>query len=85
MAVKVNKFPFFDEEINITQANEPTDIIWENRHISSKERKCRGVLVILVMAILAAGTFAAIYILLQQKLLNLYRKEPPGIDCRQVV
>jgi len=37
------------------------------------------------MAILAAGTFAAIYILLQQKLLNHYRAEPPGIDCRLVL
>jgi hypothetical protein len=85
LAVKVNKFFFLNEEIDIKQANEPTDIIWENRHIRSRERKCRGVLVIIVMAILAAGTFAAIYILLQQKLLNHYRAEPPGIDCRLVL
>ena len=67
------------------QATEPTDIIWENRHIRKRERRFRGMMVVCAMAILALGTFTAIVWLLKRKLLILYLKEPPGIDCNLVL
>jgi hypothetical protein len=38
---------FLDHEINIKEATEPTDIIWENRHFTDEERKSRTKMVIL--------------------------------------
>jgi len=81
LAIKTHVFPFNGHDILVNQATEPTDIIWENRHIRKTERRFRGLVIFSIMAILAFGTFTGIVWLLKRKLLIMYMKEPPGIDC----
>ena len=67
-ALEVNTFQFQGEDINIAQAQEPTDIIWENRHFTKTDRRFRFMIVVLVMSILALFAFLVIILTLKQKL-----------------
>ena len=58
-----------DHMINISQATEPTDILWENRHIRKNIRRIRWVFAIILMAILSLCSFAFVFWLLKRKLL----------------
>lgn len=53
----------------VKAAADPTDVYWENLHLSSKERFCRQMFGYLITIILLAGCTFIIY------LLNAYQKD----------
>eukprot|EP00353_Schmidingerella_taraikaensis_P001871 CAMPEP_0185597970 /NCGR_PEP_ID=MMETSP0434-20130131/81705_1 /TAXON_ID=626734 ORGANISM="Favella taraikaensis, Strain Fe Narragansett Bay" /NCGR_SAMPLE_ID=MMETSP0434 /ASSEMBLY_ACC=CAM_ASM_000379 /LENGTH=156 /DNA_ID=CAMNT_0028226837 /DNA_START=1580 /DNA_END=2050 /DNA_ORIENTATION=+ len=88
LAIEVNKkeqFSFLKEQVNIKEATEPTDIIWENRHIRKNWRTLRWMCARMIMIIFAFIGFALIIILLKNKLAVQYVSNPPGINCDNVV
>ena len=68
-ANEANDMLFLGNHINIQQATEPTDIIWENRHYRKIHRRVRWVFVFLFMILLSFGAFIAIIFLIKRKLL----------------
>jgi hypothetical protein len=53
---------FLGQNIELCQASEPTDIIWENRHFTPKDRskkRCIIYLVIVIMLMLSASVIYA--------------------------
>lgn len=74
---------FFDhlltERIEISEAPEPTDIIWENRYYSDKERgsKAAGVAVVIVILLLISAGFIFTFSVKGKKLKEKY----PLTDC----
>jgi len=52
---------FLGSEIDVKQASEPTDIIWENRHFTSSARFLRTMMVSLVVFFMLCVSFALIY------------------------
>lgn len=71
-------------EIEIQQASEPTDIIWENRQYTPRQRLCKSVFVTIFLVFLLACSFLLILICSQSsnRLLNKY---PTTIDCDPIV
>lgn len=65
----------------MTQATEPTDIVWENTHYRKGMRRFRILVVLVVMGLLAFGVFMLVIWLLKRKLLIEYMRNPPGIQC----
>jgi hypothetical protein len=49
------------EELDLQEASEPTDIIWENRHFTSFDRLKRTVIVCLIVFLLLCGSFVVIF------------------------
>jgi hypothetical protein len=47
--------------IHIKPANEPSDIIWENRMLTKKKRRLRKLVVGLVMSVALLGSFVLIF------------------------
>lgn len=70
-----------DEETAVKQAVEPTDIIWENRHVKRSERLVRWIISTVIMVSLTFCSFLLIIWLLKRYLLVEYTKNPPGISC----
>ena len=68
-----------DEVIEIQGASEPSDIIWENRQFTPRQRLCKSLIVILILALLLFGSFIIIFMLSMYSydLLNKY----PYVDC----
>jgi hypothetical protein len=69
IAVDYNKIPqmkLLGEDIEVTQAPEPTDIIWENRQYHPAERKLRSIcswiiiLILLFISLITIFTFSSI-------------------------
>lgn len=52
---------FLGEEIDMHEASEPTDIIWENRHFQTSERFMRSIIVCFILFGVLCGSFATIY------------------------
>lgn len=52
-----------DEELEIKGASEPSDIIWENRHVTNKERFFKAVIVICVIGFALFISFSVIFYL----------------------
>lgn len=69
--------------IDIQRASEPTDIIWENRQYTYKQRLFKGIFVTIFLVFLLACSFLMILLCSQssQRLLN---KFPSSIDCELV-
>ena len=84
-AVEVNTFELLGEDTKIVQATEPTDIIWENRHIRKSERNIRWFFVALTMALLTMIVFTIIVWLLKKKILYEYMQNPPAVNCNSVI
>ena len=84
-AIKMQKFTFCQEDVVLKRCKDPTNIIWENRDVSKHERKCRGAIVITIMAIILIAFFLFATWALQNKLVNKYYRKPPGVDCRTVI
>ena len=82
---KKKPFDLFGDEVKIKAATEPTDIIWENRHIRKKWRRVRWVVALLLMLIFATLGFMLIILLIKNKLAIDYLKEPPGIECESII
>ena len=68
-----------EHEIEIQPASEPTDIIWENRHITPRQRICRSIMASLVVWALLGLAFWAIFICAQFSVKNLLKY--PAVDC----
>lgn len=49
-------------ELDIQEASEPSDIIWENRHFTPKQRKCKEIQVCLILTLMLLASFIVIYI-----------------------
>ena len=87
-AVKLSKkrnFVFINTEISIKEATEPTDIIWENRHIRKNWFTVRWSMARMCMVILSFFGFLIIIVLLKNKLSIQYIKSPPGLECDNVL
>jgi len=52
---------FLGEELEIEEASEPTDIIWENRHYTSIERFKRTLIVVAIVFMLLCGSFVVVF------------------------
>lgn len=70
--------------MKFTQASQPTNIIWENRHFTNCERTIRGIIVTIITIILLGLSFWAI-VLTQAKALSVDSTFPPTTDCDQIV
>ena len=74
---------FCDQQIRVTPAPEPSNIIWENRHITAKTQFRNkiftgiGVFCLLALAF-AIFTFAKIAVV------NTQKKYPPTFDCTDI-
>lgn len=70
---------FLKQELDLQEASEPTDIIWENRHFTPHQRFVKRVavyIIIVIMLTLSAGT---IYFF--TKMANTYKFKYPIIKC----
>lgn len=67
------------ENIVIEEASEPTDIIWENRHVKPSTRKCRmyGVAFIIFLSLLVSAGVIYFFTNKSNQLKNTY----PPTDC----
>ena len=68
-ALFYHTFPLLGEDVEIKQAIEPTDIIWENQQVRKNERMCRWIFVVFIMIILTFGCFSSILWLLKKKII----------------
>jgi len=77
---KDTKFRICGQEIEIQEASEPTDIIWENRHFSQEDRKKKRIVVYFSIVLLLIVSAGIIYLLSskQDKLKTKY----PQIICK---
>ena len=63
-AKKYNELPqlkFCGQELDLQEASEPTDIIWENRHFKPITRSFKRLIVYIVIVLMLAGSAAIIY------------------------
>lgn len=72
---------FLGSPIDVHEAGEPTDIIWENRHHSDFSVRVRAFIFLVIMAGILCMSFMIIYSA-QKKSLNMGRKYPHQ-DCRE--
>ena len=73
---------FMDEPLVLTQATEPTNIIWENRQFTKKQRAkkaCCSLAIILVLLLISFG------IILFFKLFNMrIQSKYPNVSCDDI-
>lgn len=68
------------EQINIEEASEPTDIIWENRHFTSWDRLIRTIYVVCVVAVLLFISFMLIFMCSKKSVEGVLKY--PKVDCK---
>lgn len=70
---------FGDEKIEIQPASEPSDIIWENRHFTPRQRLLKEIVVFLILGVLLALSFWIVFALstYSYQMLNKF----PVTDC----
>ncbi len=73
---------FMNENLVFTEATEPTNIIWENRHFTDKDRFIRTIHAWLLIAVLVLISFAMIYFCKVQAL--KVAQKYPNVDCEAV-
>ena len=66
--------------MRFSEASEPTDIIWENRHFTTMNYCKRGFMAGVVILILLGGSFAVVYIVSQLSA-NVSAVFPTSINC----
>ena len=70
---------FLGEEIEISAASEPSDIIWENRSFTERERNIKKFIVAVIILGLLAISFAIIFV---AKKASLAKKDKyPKVNC----
>jgi len=74
---------FLGEPVEIQEASEPTDIIWENRHFSAIERFKRTTIVIGIVFLLLCASFGVIFKCSQAATKPLLKY--PSLNCTEVV
>jgi hypothetical protein len=69
-------------ELGIQEASEPSDIIWENRQFTTKERKFKRMIVYMIILIMLCMSGAIIYVCTTRstKLKTRY----PMVDCKVI-
>ena len=74
------KFWLAKHEIEIQEASEPSDIIWENRQITPAQRTKKGIIVFIIVALMLAVSFVIIFVLtnMSNEAVNKY---PIVTDC----
>lgn len=70
---------FLGEEIDVTPASEPTDIIWENRHFTAFTRFRRSVIVCIIMLGILCVSFYTIFT--AQKMALAMKTKYPKVKC----
>lgn len=70
---------FLGQEIDMVEASEPTDIIWENRHFSSFSRFVRSIIVCFILFGVLCCSFYGIYT--AQKLALAMKTKYPKMNC----
>lgn len=79
-----SEYTLLGEPLSMTQAPEPTNIIWENRDKSFQTKLKRKFIVVAIIIILLLGAFLAFYFLKRTTITN-YRKYPPTTDCKSII
>lgn len=70
---------FLGGELDMTEASEPTDIIWENRHFTAFQRFYRGIIVLaIILGVLVCSFFT---IFTAQKLALAMKTKYPKMSC----
>ena len=68
------------EDIQVKDASEPTDIIWENRHIQQRTRHIRRLIVWIIVCFMLSCSAATIYYMTK---LSIGAKERyPVVNCK---
>lgn len=65
------------------EAVEPSNIIWENTHFTTKQQTIRKVIVTFLVALVLLGAFA-LFAFLKIKAVRNQRKYPPGTNCDDI-
>ena len=81
---KDQRYWITDHEIDIKDACEPSDIIWENREITDSQRFFKGIIAFTVVSIMLAISFIIIVKLTQVSNYAL-EKYPPVPDCTNLI
>lgn len=83
LALDVHRTPsdhrIMGQEMKFTKPSEPTDIIWENRHFTSKEYFMRELFAYAIIGVLLFGSLIVIYVISAYSA-NLAAVFPPT-DC----
>ena len=66
-------------EIQINKASEPSDIIWENRHFTNRDRFKKKICVAIVLTLLLLTTFCIIFPFASYSLRTL--RMYPDVSC----
>jgi len=74
---------FLGEPLSFKEAPEPTNIIWENRHLGFIQRTIRKFIVLCLVGLFLAGT-VVIFFFLKKATINNLLKYPPSFDCSEI-
>lgn len=72
---------FLGEEIEITEAPEPTDIIWENRSFTEQQRNIKKFIVTLIIVGLLIVSFVIIFVAKKASLAK--KNQYPKVNCHE--
>lgn len=70
---------FLGAEIDVKEAVEPSDIIWENRNFTENQRTFKKIIVTIIVAILLSISFAIIFICQKKSL--AFKNKYPRVKC----
>ena len=74
---------FLGEEIDVQPASEPSDIIWENRSFTERERNIKKFVVTIIILGLLVASFAVIFVC--KKSSNAKKDKYPKVNCQEFV
>ncbi len=80
-ALKEGDAEFFGHSLTFVEPADPTDIIWENRHFTKKDKAIRTTIVVIFTIFLLAITFIALLFL--QKYVQKH-KYASSVNCEQI-
>ena len=63
-------------------ASEPSDIIWENRHFSARQRRCKKVVAVLVIFLMLALSASIIFFC--SKISTQLKARYPKTNCKSI-
>jgi hypothetical protein len=72
---------FLGSEIELQEASEPTDIIWENRSFTPRERTIKRVVVYTIIGVMLTVSGALIYTC--SSISTGLKTKYPNVDCKQ--
>ena len=76
---KNHEFTLLNQKMNFQNCSEPTDIIWENRHFTSRQYFFRQLWAFVIIGVMIFGSFIVIYVISawSQDLASVF----PATDC----